>query len=1177
MSLRIIYGKAGSGKSKACIDEIKNRWEEGAIGPLILIVPEQFSFQGERRMAQALGGLGMGKPEVLSFKRLARKIMDEVGGSAKQHVNNAGKAMIIHSVLSKHRDSFKAFGRSAGQKGFVNKLSGMLSEFKRYNVNPEILEETTDKIEDRFLKDKLEDLTLIYSRYEEILHQRYIDTDDDLTLLKNCISKSKYLKDSEIWIDEFSGFTPQEYEIIAELLQTTKGINISLCTDCLIDCEQIQDVDVFSSIKYTAYRLNKTAQDLNIKVEKPVGLNQSIPQRYKDSKALQHMEEFLFKYPYKVFKEETDNIKVYSAANPYNEVENTAIAIVNYCREKNIRYKDMAVIMRNLDDYEKLIRIIFPQYNIPFFIDKKRAVTEHPLTLLVLSILQILIKNFSYESIFRYLKTGLISKTQSITPDSPEYNSEVGEDSEAPSDYANRLSSEDIDVLENYVLANGIRGSKWYQSEPWDYRIEYTIDGKEPEKEELELIKRINDIRLSVVKPIITFKEKAKSSKKVEDLCRYLYEFLLDIGISEKIEELENRYKEEGELELADGYRQIWDMIVDILDQIVEVKGGETLKLEEFYDTLDLGFAEYSMGLIPHAVDEVLVGSIDRWRSHEIKVLFILGANDGIIPAVTKDEGMLSDKERGILKTLGVELAPDTGAQAFDEQFLLYSSLTKTGEYLIISYPIGDSEGKGLRPSTVVNKLKRIFPNMERISTAREEKKAIENITAILPTFNMLISALRSLAEGKNVENELWKDVYSWFLKKSEWKDKLELITRGLVYSNEEIPLKDNLAGDSDKLYTSVSRLEKYNSCPFSYYVQYGLKAKERRMMKLEAPDIGSFLHLVISRFSEDLIKDNLKWADVKEEWSNKKIDYLVEDIVENASGLPLKRTKRYEYLKERLKGIVKRSVWLIVEHAKESGFEPIMYEAAFGEGDLPAITLNLPEGGEVVITGRIDRIDLLEKEDKSYVRIVDYKSGSKSFRLSDVYHGLQLQLILYLSAIWEKGIKGYGDKLLPAGMLYFKLDEPLIKVDRKETDENIEKEIKKNMKMRGLILADTAIVKEMDRSIAGTSMIIPARLNNDGTLGKNSSIATIEQFEVLKSYAMDSLISISREINKGNISISPYKKNKFTSCTYCPYSPICRFESNVGGNKYRVLKDYKNDKAWELMVNSCKGGEAID
>lgn len=1218
MSLRIIYGRAGSGKSRFCIEDIKGRWAEGTSGPLILIVPEQFSFQTEKSMVNALGGLGLGGPEVLSFKRLARRVLDEVGGAARQHINQAGKSMIIQGILDKCRGELKVFSRAAGQKGFTDKLASMLSEFKRYNVNSQILSEASERLDDRYLKDKLDDLLLIYSSYEEILHREYIDTDDDLTLLKNRIDKSEYLKGAEIWIDEFSGFTPQEYEIIAKLLQITDRVNVSLTTDCLSDTEQIQDIDVFSSIKYTANKITKIAGDLDVEIERPVALKPTDVWRFKNSKALQHMEEYLFQYPYKVYNEKTNKLSILSAPNLYSEVESVAVSITELCRDKNIRYKDIAVIAGNLDDYEKLIRIVFPQYKIPFFIDKKRAVTEHPLTLLVLSTVQILIKNFSYESMFRYLKTGLIQASKesdgSFNIQDPSGNAlrmtksdECSchfEHSEESIDISNMdcgktssctrnsyseqseesvvlsgLDLDDIDLLENYVLANGIRGSKWYQKEDWDYRIEYSIEAKEPDEDELGLISHINHIRNSVIEPFNDFREKVKTSKKAKDLCKYLYEFLCSIQIPEKIKEFEAEYKVKNETEIADEYKQIWAMIIDVLDQIVEVSGDEILKLEQFYNILELGFSQYNMGLIPHAADQVLVGSIERWRSHEISALYIIGANDGVLPAASRDEGMLTDKDRGILKDLGLELAPDTKAQAFDEQFLLYSSLTKTGGYLRISYSLGDSEGKGLRASPIINKLKRLFPNMERSSIVMGGGKGVEGIAAALPTLNMLIKSLRNMIQTDSCEAELWKDVYLWFLERPQWKDRLDNAVQGLFYKNEEKPLDLSKAVTGEMQYTSVSRLEKYKSCPFSYYVQYDLKAKERRILKPEASDIGSFLHLVISRFSEDLEKEGIKWADVEDDWSNNKIDCLVEEIVENTSSIPLKHTKRYVYLKERLKRVVKRAIWLIIKHAKRSGFEPIMYEAAFGEKDgLPGMILTLPNGEKVVLTGRIDRIDLLEKDKENYVRIVDYKSGNKYFSLSDVYHGLQLQLLLYLSAIWEKGLKG-KDKVQPAGVFYFKLDEPIIRINGKDEEKDIEKEIMKKLKMRGLILADADIVKEMDRNIDGNSVLIPARINKDGTLGKNSSVATIDQFETLKAYVKDILSSISEEMKKGSISISPYKKGKQTSCRFCPYSSICRFEVNVPGSRYRLLKDLDNENVWELLGKEAnsKGGDTID
>ncbi|HHY77178.1 MAG TPA: helicase-exonuclease AddAB subunit AddB [Clostridiales bacterium] len=1148
MSLRIIYGRAGSGKSRFCIEDIKRTKAQFPEKTLILMVPEQFTYQAEKNLVEALGTSGLGEAEVMSFKGLARRVLDRVGGAARQHVNSAGKAMILYDVLENNKTNFKAFGRSAGQRGFVDRLSSMLSEFKRYNVTPDLLREAKDQVDDRYLKDKLEDLFLIFRKYEEFIHDRYIDTDDDLTILAQKMDKSQMLWDAEVWIDEFSGFTPQEYEIIKRLLKLCSRVNITLCTDCLVDREMIQDVDVFLPTKYTSSRLIEIAEELGVDIEKPVRMEGDIPWRFSHNKAMAHMEKNFFRYPYEVYREKTESLGIMSAANPYSEVEAAARQIIEFCRDKGLRYKDMAVVTKDLDGYEKLIRVIFSQYGIPFFIDKKRAVADHPLALLVLSAVSIMQKNFTYETMFRYLKTGLTG-----------------------------IDRSDVDLIENYVLANGIRGSQWYNQNPWTYRLNHSFEEESTQDEEA-ILERVNVIRQSIIEPLLMLKDGFRKNKTAREMSKCLYEFLCRIGIPERIERLIDLYSQRGELEIAEEYKQIWDVIIQVLDQIVEVMEDETIDIDTFHNLLYIGFTQHHIGLIPHSADQLLVGSVDRWRSHEIQCLFILGVNDGVFPASVKDEGMLSDKDREVLKSLGIELALDTKSKSFHEQYLLYTTLTKAGKYLRLSYPIADHEGKALRPSYVLGRLKRIFPNMLCSSNVLGPGEAMDLIGPPMPSFNYLIGFLRALMKNER-DAEIWKDVYLWFMGKEEWREKLQNVTEALYYSNEEKPLAKEKVRNfyGNVYYSSVSRLERFASCPFAYYVRYGLKAKERKIMKMEAPDIGSFLHLVISKFSEALKEKGLGWRDLEPEWCQVEVSRIVEDIIEALQDLPFNRSKRYNYLKERLKKVVARSVWIIADHVKRSGFEPIAYEVAFGQTDeLPALTLELPDGEKVVLTGRIDRIDVLETDKGSYVRIIDYKSGSKDFRLSDVYNGIELQLITYLSAIWEMGIKGKKEPFVPAGILYFKLDDPIIKTDGKDNTENLEEKLIKEMKMRGLILADKEVITQMDKTINGDSLIIPVSIKKDGSLGQRSSAATLEQFELLKEHVKRTLIKLCHQMFSGNISISPYKRKKYISCSYCPYSSICRFEKGI--NRYRHIGDMKDEEVWKALNNAKEdeGGENV-
>jgi ATP-dependent helicase/nuclease subunit B len=659
-----------------------------------------------------------------------------------------------------------------------------------------------------------------------------------------------------------------------------------------------------------------------------------------------------------------------------------------------------------------------------------------------------------------------------------------------------------------------------------------------------------------------------------------VYDFLCDIGIPDKIESLVDGFRSSGELDSASEYSQIWNMIMGVLDQIVEVMGNDKITLEQFLKILVQGLGEYSIGLIPPALDQVLVGSIERLKSHEISFLYIIGVNDGIFPQSAKDEGILNDNDREGLRALGVELASGTNTKVFEEQFLVYTALTTAGKYLRLSYPIADHEGKSMRPSIVISRLKKLFPNINEYSNIIEgDKSDINKITSPGATFKGLVGAIRDEHEGFNV-SPIWKDVKSWYASRKEWKLKLKRVTTALTYSNQ-IRLKDvkkvrSLYGR--EMYFSVSRLEKYVECPFAYFVQYGLKARDRKVYEMSAPDLGTFMHSVIDSFSKALEENNMNWRGVERDWCQNKVGEIVDVIAARDLSSILSSSSRYKYITTRLKRVLTRAVWLIALHIKRSGFEPSGYEVGFGvNGDFPPIIIELSSGEKVNLIGRIDRVDKLDREEGTYIRVVDYKSGNKAFKLSDVYQGFQIQLLVYLDTMLSNN-NGVTDKpLLPGGVLYFRVDDPIIKTKGEILDDEIEKEIMKKLKMKGLVLADKDIIKEMDREIDGNSIIIPARLNKDGTLGK-SSAATKEQFDNLRGHVRGRLVELCQEMADGNIAISPYKKNGHTPCEFCKLSSVCKFDPGIKDNKYKFINDLNDDEIWQLITPDKKeGGEAKD
>ncbi|HHW31951.1 MAG TPA: helicase-exonuclease AddAB subunit AddB [Clostridiaceae bacterium] len=1162
MSLRLIYGRAGSGKSRYCLEDIKSRLRQPGSSPLILIVPEQFSFQCEKNLIKAVGDRGTERAEVLSFRRIAYRVFGEVGGLSRKNITPAGKSILIYSILEEVKNDLKVFAKSVKQKGFINSVSEIIGELKRYDVSPIELKNMADKISDNvLLRDKLREISLIYEIYETRLHENYTEPEDHLGELCNKLEISRQFDGGEFWIDEFSGFTPQEFKVIEKLLLKAERVNICLCTDCLSSEDYTGSLDIFTSVINTAEKLIRLAKKNNIPVEDPVCLkgDGNVLPRFKESSEMQHLESQFYSFPYKIYDKSTTDISIFAASNIYTEIEEIARDITRLCREEGFKYRDIAVVSRNLPAYEKMISVIFKEYNIPCFIDTRRDICSNPLIRMILLAFEIFTNDWSYDSVFRYLKTGLAG-----------------------------IDRESIDIIENYVLACGIKGKAWYGNQPWDYMPEnlFSDDNEKTENDnkndnidfnenmdlETSSLIRINLIRERIVGPLLKLYNAIKGKKKVREICTALYEFLCDLNIPDCVVEFISSFNASGYLEKAAEYRQVWNALIEVIDQLVEVAGEEISGIERVSAMLEAGLKAQDIALIPPSLDQVLVGSVERSKNHEIKALYIFGVNDGVFPAAINHEGILSDSDRNLLSLNGMELAQDSRARSLQEQYLVYISLASTIKYLRLSYPVADLQGKALRPSSVITRIRKVFPKVKEYSDIRigdSDQDIMARITLPVPTFNCLISALRMEHEGKHI-NPIWKEVYRWYKENPIWKDKCHIIEQGFGYTNLVNPISRKAV---DRLYgkpvnTSISRMESYFACPFAYFIRYGLRARERKVFDFSAPDMGTLVHMAIDRFSTRLEKKGMSWRDLDENKCRIEVSSIVDELIDQMPIKVLTRSKRYVYFLDGLKRIITRAVLVVAKHISQGDFEPLGYEIVFGvDGNFPPITLKLSTGEKVYLSGKIDRADIMTEEKKIYIRIIDYKSGTKTFDLSDIYHGLQLQLITYMDAlISQEEYRWFKTKeKIPAGILYFKVDDPLVKANRASDPAEIEKSIIKQFKMKGLLLEDVNLIRLMDKSINGDSDIIPARINKGGTLGK-SSTATEKQFDLLREHARKILVEMAEELVKGNISISPYKKRDITSCKYCGYLPICQFDPSFRDNKYRIFHNMSKEEVWELL-----------
>ena len=1041
MGLRIIYGKAGSGKSEFIYREINEKLKENK--KIFIITPEQFSFTAEQKLMQ--NRKSVINAEVITFNRLAYRVINEIGGVIHTNLTKCGKAMLIYSILQAQKNNLIFLNKSDEN---IDLCIRTISEFKKHGIKIEDLKEI--KIENKYLKNKLKDMILIYEEFENKIKNKYIDETDLLSILAENIDKVEILKNAEIYIDEFSGFTEQEYMTIKKIIKIAENVSITFCTDNFDE-----NVDVFYPNKITYKKIINLLE----KNEKPIEINLNNLYRFKNEE-LKYIENYLFNVKIKKNNDEEKNIKIFLAKNQYSEIENIAKEIIKLIKEKNIRFKDISIITKNIEKYSSLTKTIFKKYNIPVFIDEKRDLNQNIIIQYILSILDIFIKNYSYDAIFNYLKTGFVD-----------------------------IDEEDIFKFEKYCIKYGIKNNKFKK----DF-----IYGKNEDE-----IKYLNEIRKKIIVPLEELKNKLK-----ENLIKEFYLFLINQNIEKKINEKIIKLKENNLLDLAKEYEESYKIIITILDEINLIFNNEKIAIDKFSKLIKVGLNNNGLGKIPAMQDQVIMGDVDRSRSRKTKIVFIVGLNDGVFPSINKNEGFFDDQDRETLKNNGVELAKGTLENLYDDNFNIYKAFTTAEEKLFLSYASADNEGKTLRPSNLIFKIKKIFPKIEEESDIISTSKRKEN---------------KNIIFNEKIKKENIKKIYN------------------------------------EKLNTSVSKLEKYNSCPFSYYLQYILKIKENEELKVQNMDTGSFMHDVINTFFEEYYnneKNNLK--NITDEEIEKIINKIIDEKLSNTNNYIFTATEKYKLLVQRLKRIITKSLKYIIQTLVQSEFDLEGTEIEFSDkGKYNPIILNLEDGKTVEITGKIDRVDIAKTENNNYVRIIDYKSSVKNIDLNDVYAGLQLQLITYLDAVCKI------EDLLPAGVLYFNLLEQVINSNKKLSTEEIEQKIKNNFKMKGLILADVKVAQMHDKNLnSGMSEIVPAYIDKTGNLSpKKSSIATDEEFTKLQNYINKTIKEIAKEIFEGKIDMKPYYKNKKTPCEYCAYKAMCEFNSGICKKEYRYIGKYTKDE----------------
>lgn len=1114
MSLQLYLGSAGSGKSYQMYREVISQSKLDRNTNYLVIVPEQFTLQTQKDIVSMHPEHGVMNVDILSFLRFAYRVFDEVGGNNYPVLEDTGKSMVLRRVVAEKKKDLILFGRNVKKPGFINELKSLLSELYQYNIQPQDFKKMQEVSEKKpVLKAKLKDILTIYEGFRAFMKERYITAEEILVILNEVIDRSEWLKNSVICLDGFTGFTPCQFQLLAKMMHYAKKVMVTVTVDSQSLNTPDTEHQLFDLSKKTIHKLYQIAKDTQTTIEPNVFAEQQnkskVPYRFLNSPGLASLEHNLFRFPYECYEKEQEDITIHVTRDAEDEVAFVAREIKRLIREKGYRYQDIAVVSGDIEQYGRLAKQSFSRIGIPCFIDYKKDILNNPFACLLRSAIAIVNEDFSYESVFRYLRTGL-----------------------------SELEVEDIDLLENFVIAKGIRGSSRYK--------ETFIRGYKS-KEAIDL-DRINAARAQFVEEImplyVVLKDKEKTLK---DYTRALYELGVRLAAEQKLNTYCKQFNE-GKLPLmAKEYEQVYRIVMELYDQMILLLGSEHCTPGEFGEILETGLVEAKVGLIPPGIDEVVVGDTERTRLKGIKVLFFVGVNEGIVPKTIGSGGILSDIERELLINHDIELAPTKRQLAFTEQFYIYLNMTKPKEKLYITYHKISGEGKSVNPSFLVTKLQQLFKS---IKLYHEDEK-IEDAEHILKD-----DGLTYLAEGlrefhdKEV-SDLWRELFLYYQSGEDTNHVLEKLVQGAFFINKEKGISKEAAKllYGLELNGSVTRLERYAGCAFAHFLNYGLSLEERKELKIAIPDIGNIFHNAIDDFSKRLDPSEYTWHtipdEIREEWAIESVGHAVEEY-ENSY---LKSTKRNEYLIKRIERITVRTLWALCSQIKQGAFEPIGYEMPFH---------HIPDS-MLTLQGRIDRLDIYEDESKVYVRVIDYKSGSTFFDLGSVYNGLQQQLAIYLSAAIKYLKNKYTEKeIVPAGIFYYHIDDPIV-AKQNQTEE----EIFKSLKMNGLVNEDKTVLALMDQNLAGVdgmlrasvkSNIIPAETNKEGTLTKRSSVADGKQISALMNYVNTKLIEDSKQILQGDTQLNPYRSGNITACDYCEYRTACGFDSRLQGHAYRNL-----------------------
>lgn len=1106
MPLQFVFGPSGSGKSHYLYDHIIKKSMQCPKEQFIVLVPEQFTMQTQKDLVMQHPRHGIMNIDVLSFGRLAYRIFGETGGDTLPVLDDEGKNLILRKIAGDYEGELKVLGGNMKKLGYISEVKSVISEFTQYDVGEEEIEQVMESAgEGTGLYYKLQDIAVLYRGFTEYLEKRYITKEELLDVLSKVIAKSEILKNSTVVLDGFTGFTPVQNRLIRELLIHCRKVMVTVTIDDREDPYVYKHpYQLFALSKQMVASLIQIAKEEKIAVEDAICLYDSPAYRFRGNNVLAFLERNLFRYGANAYGKEQDVIGIHVARHPKEEAMAAISGIRALVRREGYRYRDIGVIVSNMEAYGDYLEQAFDMYDIPVFMDHKRSILLNSYVEYIRSLLNMAEQNFTYESVFRFLRTNLSGFT-----------------------------FEEVDALENYVIGVGIKGYKKWQ-ERWIRRL------RGMSEEELEALNHNRVLLVEKIDDLVFVLRQRK--KTVRDITLAVYEFMVREKLQQKLKQQEEEFQNAGELALAKEYAQIYRILVELFDKFVELLGDEEVSLNEYCKLLDAGLEEARVGVIPPSVDQVVVGDVERTRLKDIKALFFIGANDTFLPGSLLRTGLLSERDRAQFAGEKIALSPGGKEKAYVQKFYLYMNLTKPSEKLEIYYSKVSSDGKSVRPSYLIQELKKLYP---LIKVQEEEGKPLYRREVTQQT--ALIELIRGFQQGGEGMDSTWQELYTWYKKNSRWKEKVERLLDAGYYRKPEDSLTEEVA---KRLYgehfeDSITRMEQFSVCAFAHFLTYGLRLKERQEYDFQPVDLGNVCHSALELFSKKVKDKRLKWTELTDEEQERYIEDSVQEAITDYGNSILYSSARNEYMITRIKQLLRRTVWALTKQLAAGDFSPAAYELRFENG-------------------KIDRIDTCEDGDKVYVKVMDYKTGSKTFDVVALYHGLQLQLMVYMDAALkeEKG-RHPGREVIPAGVFYYRIQDPLVD---KQPQEDALDAVLRELRVDGMINLRDEVLEHLDHRMDGESLVVPVKFNKNGKLGKSSKAVPEEEFEVMMKHALRKVEEIHGKILEGEADPTPYRRGQESGCDYCKYRHVCGFDKKIAGYGYRDITKMTKEEAIAAM-----------